>query len=60
MRHSASMSQDRERQLASPGRFSKQIGISNVQSTGEILRLGGILSKALELIYGACFRFPKS
>ena len=37
-----------------------QIGILNLQPTREILSFEVILSKALELIYGAYFRFPKS
>ena len=51
---------EKDNEMTIPGRFSKQIGISIVQSTREILCFGVILSKALELIYGAYFRFQKS
>ena len=48
---------EKDNELASPRRFSNQIGIY-IYSTREILRFAVILSKAL--IYGGYFRFPKS
>ena len=49
---------EKDNELASPGRFSNQIIILNIQSTRGILRFGVILSKAL--IYRGYFRFLKS